>query len=238
MRFTRSLAWRRGRWLVGCPPAIGLATLKACLKLWLGFSPKTSGVFSAGNGPCARAPILGVALGNQPELLREFVRRATRITHTDPRAEQAALAVAWSAHLSASGVAAPHDVAGRLAKELGETAAELVSLIRQAASSVEAGQTTESFVADLKLGRGVTGFVLHTIPAVLHAWMRYPDDYAAAVQASSAAAATPTRPPRSSADRQGHASASKGSEAWRTGWPVARNLRQIARLGRELCEGS
>src|SRR3954471_4814661 len=87
-RFARSLAWRLRWWLVGCPPAIGLATLKACLKLWLGFGPNRSGVWSAGNGPCMRAPVLGVALENCPELIAEFVRRCTRITHTDPKAEQ------------------------------------------------------------------------------------------------------------------------------------------------------
>jgi len=239
VRFSRSLAWRLRWWLVGCPPAIGLATLKACLKLWLGFSPKTSGVVSAGNGPCTRAPILGVALGNQPELLREFVRRATRITHTDPRAEQAALAVAWSAHLSASGVTAPHDVAGRLAKELGETAAELVSLIRQAASSVEAGQTTESFASDLKLGRGVTGYVLHTVPVVLHAWMRNPDDYAAAVQTVIRCGGDTDSTAAIVGGLVGaHVGVEGIPDTWRNRlaeWP--RNLHWIARLGRELAKG-
>ena len=87
-RFARSLSWRLRWWLFGCPPAIGLATLKACLKLWLGFSPNRSGVRSAGNGPCMRGPILGVALGDRPEMLGEFLARSTRMTHTDPRAEQ------------------------------------------------------------------------------------------------------------------------------------------------------
>src|SRR3954462_4502701 len=34
--FTRLLARRLRWWLVGCPLGTGLATLKACLKLWLG----------------------------------------------------------------------------------------------------------------------------------------------------------------------------------------------------------
>src|SRR4051794_24419432 len=119
-RFARSLAWRLRWWLLGCPFGTGLATLKACLKLWLGFSPRNSGVWSAGNGPCMRAPALGVALGDRPVLLREFVRRSTRMTHTDPRAERAALAVAWAAYLSATGEHRPPEVSARLAAELGD----------------------------------------------------------------------------------------------------------------------
>src|SRR5829696_7451472 len=59
-RFVRSLAWRLRWWLLGCPLGIGRATLKACLKLWFGVPPDRSGVFTGGNGPCMRAPILGV----------------------------------------------------------------------------------------------------------------------------------------------------------------------------------
>src|SRR5258707_15774307 len=55
-RFLQSVAWRLRWWLLGMPFSIGKATLKACLKLWLGVAPRTSGVWSAGNGPAMRAP--------------------------------------------------------------------------------------------------------------------------------------------------------------------------------------
>src|ERR1019366_3437179 len=54
--FARSLAWRLRFWLLGLPAGVGFATLRAVGKLWLGFSPANSGVFSAGNGPAMRAP--------------------------------------------------------------------------------------------------------------------------------------------------------------------------------------
>jgi ADP-ribosylglycohydrolase len=238
-RFLRSLAWRLRWWLLGCPPAIGLATLKACIKLWLGFSPRSSGVWSAGNGPCMRAPILGVALGDRPESLRDFVRRATRITHTDPRAEQAALAVAWAAYLSSTGEREPQVVADRLVNELGDPAGELSQRIRRAADSAKAGQPTEAFAADLKLTRGVSGYVLHCVPVVIHAWLRFPEDYASAVRSVI----------RCGGDTDTNAAIVGGivgsrvgvegiPELWLTGlaeWP--RNLRWIARLGRELARG-
>src|SRR5262245_27993770 len=49
--FARSLAWRLRLWQLGLPAGAGRATMRAVLKLWLGFPPRYSGVFSAGNGP-------------------------------------------------------------------------------------------------------------------------------------------------------------------------------------------
>ena len=88
-RFARELAWRLRTWLFGLPAGIGLATLKATLKLWIGFSPHRSGVYSAGNGPAMRSPVLGATIADQDQL-RRLVRASTRLTHTDPKAEYGA----------------------------------------------------------------------------------------------------------------------------------------------------
>ena len=252
-RFARSLAWRLRWWLLGCPLGTGLATLKACLKLWLGFSPRHSGVWSAGNGPCMRAPILGVAFGDRPELLREFVRRSTRMTHTDPRAEQEALSVAWAAYLSETrfcrvptwdttlqglGIRPARLFETIVTKEVG-SGGELSDLIGRVVASAEAGQSTEAFAADLGFVRGVSGYVLHSVPIALHAWLRFPDEYALAVRSVIRCGGdTDTN----AAVVGGIVGARVGVEgippAWRTGlaeWP--RNLRWMARLGRELAQG-
>jgi ADP-ribosyl-[dinitrogen reductase] hydrolase len=237
-RFVRSLAWRLRWWLVGCPPAIGFATLKACLKLWLGVSPDRSGVFSAGNGPCMRAPILGLAHGDRPDLLRDFVRRSTRLTHTDPKAEHSALAIALAAHLSATeATLSPVDTVERIAAGLESTAGELIDLLRRAARATD--QETEAFAADMKLGRGVTGYVYHTVPVVIHAWLQSPDDYARAIQAIIRCGGDTDT---TAAILGGIIGARVGVEGiperWRAGigeWP--RNLKWIDRLGRELAAG-
>src|SRR5688572_3354564 len=78
-RFLRSLAWRLRGWLLMLPAGIGSATLRAVVKLWLGVPPSRSGVYSAGNGPCMRAPILGVGFADAPDRLFELVRRSTRV---------------------------------------------------------------------------------------------------------------------------------------------------------------
>jgi ADP-ribosylglycohydrolase len=63
--FQRCPAWKLRLWLLGMPAGIGLATLKAILRLWLGFPPSRSGVWSAGN--CGELPEL-------PPGCREFHR--------------------------------------------------------------------------------------------------------------------------------------------------------------------
>jgi len=76
--FQKSLAWKLRFWLLGLPAGVGFATLRAILKLWLGFSPARSGVFSAGNGPSMRSSIIGAYFAENPELRSKFVSAATK----------------------------------------------------------------------------------------------------------------------------------------------------------------
>ena len=73
--FGRSLARQMRWWLIGVPAGIGLATLKAILRLWLGVPYTRSGVFSAGNGPAMRSALLGVYWGHDLSRLCELARR-------------------------------------------------------------------------------------------------------------------------------------------------------------------
>ena len=88
-RFTRSLAWRLRGWLLGLPASVGFGTLRALIRLWLGWSPERSGVNSAGNGPAMRAAILGACLGADevaaptPPDLRAAVGLAGPAQHLD-----------------------------------------------------------------------------------------------------------------------------------------------------------
>lgn len=189
-RFKRSLG-RRLRWWFACLPAgIGHATLKACLKLWCGFSPDRSGVFSAGNGPAMRSPILGACFGNDCDRLRAFVRASTRLTHTDPKAECGALAVAWATHRAAETRHTSPPMPAAFVAELrellaGEAASEaLLPSLDLLVVNHEAGKTIAEFAAAIGLGRGVSGYIYHTVPVALYAWLRHPNDYRSAVQAT------------------------------------------------------
>ncbi len=180
--FARDLACRLRGWLLGLPAGIGFATLRAILRLWLGWRPETSGVFSAGNGPAMRSAILGAAVTDR-ERLRALVRASTRLTHTDPKAEYGAYAVALAARL----VRERPEIDGpaylsELRADLPDEAAPLVDRIERAVASVAAGETTAEFATSQGWRRGVSGYVYHTVPVSLHAWLRRPSEYAAAVQ--------------------------------------------------------
>lgn len=176
--FASSLAWRLRWWLLGVPAGIGLATLRGVLRLWAGFPPDRSGVHSAGNGPCMRAPILGVVLADDPERCRAFVTASTRLTHTHPDALDAAWIVAIAAAESARAGSAPDPSV--LADALPESS-PLNSLLARTVESVGRGESTVEFARTLGLVGGVTGYCLHTVPVAIHAWLTHPKDYEAAV---------------------------------------------------------
>ncbi len=175
--FARSLAWRLRLWMLSLPPATGLATAKACIKLLLGLSPHRSGVRSAGNGPAMRTGVLGLLCRSDDELCA-FSRAAARITHCDERAEHGALAVAIAARAAAESTdhaAILKAFASDLERLLPE--GEMRAAIDDACASVRRGESIEAYADSLGCGQGVTGFVMHTVPVVLHLWMSDPADY-------------------------------------------------------------
>jgi ADP-ribosylglycohydrolase len=179
--FRRELARRFRFWLLGFPAGIGVATLRSVLRLWIGFRPEKSGVFSAGNGPAIRAAVIGAAL-DYPTLLRELVRASSRITHTDPKAEFGALAVALATQMaSQKGTVSGHDFLDQLSSLLAPEADELISLIRDAVNSIGDGQSTIAFAASLGLSNGVSGYTYHSVPIAIHASLSNQGDFRSAV---------------------------------------------------------
>lgn len=179
--FQRSLARRLRYWMLGFPTGAGSATLRAIIRLWIGVSPNRSGVYSAGNGPAMRAAILGVTI-DDVERLRAFVHLSTIITHTDPKAEYGAMAVALAANMASKKInVSPEDYLALLEQSLGAEGAELVKLLEQAAKSASAGDNTAEFADSLGLSKGVSGYMYHTVPVVLHAWFAHPEDYRAGI---------------------------------------------------------
>ena len=177
-RFTRDFGWRLRGWLLALPAGIGMATLRSILKLWLFIPAQWSGVKSAGNGPAMRAAVLGVAFGDDAEKLANLNRVSARITHRDERAEHGALTVAIAAHLSATTAArlsAEQFVQVMTARLPADSA--VLAAIRAVAASLARGEPASTFVGGLGSKNGVTGYMLHTLPAVLHVWLRHQDDY-------------------------------------------------------------
>ncbi|MFO0879913.1 MAG: ADP-ribosylglycohydrolase family protein [Gemmataceae bacterium] len=180
VRFRQALGWGLRGWLLTVPAGIGKATLLACLKLCLGFPPTHSGVHSAGNGPAMRAALLGVFLGDDLPRLRCFVLACTVITHTDRRAELASRWIALAAHHGAQGL--PPETFLAVARQEAADSADLLTLLDQIEQHLARQADVAEFAAALGLTRGVTGYILHTVPVVLYAWLRWPGEFRRAVE--------------------------------------------------------
>ena len=197
-------------------------------------------MFSAGNGPAMRSPIIGVALGNSKEQMVAFVRRSTRLTHTDPKAFHGALAVALAAHHAASRADASADAyLAELESVLAnDGATEFLALARRAADSASRGEAVADFAAAIGSKGGVSGYMLHTVPCVLQVWFRYRNDYPTALHAIIAAGGDTDT---AGAILGGIIGAGVGKQgipdAWLRGiveWP--RSVEWIERLGHALAE--
>ncbi|WP_436717363.1 ADP-ribosylglycohydrolase family protein [Roseiconus lacunae] len=180
-KFTRRFARRLRWWILALPAGVGKATARSGIKLWLGASPERSGVFSAGNGPAMRAAILGAALKDVPSILG-FVRASSRLTHSDPKAEYGAIAVALASKHSRDNATVDANLwLDEVVDAVGEGGAELIDLLSKSIRSVAAGETTQTFANSLGLDRGVTGYTYHTVPVAIHGWLSNPKDFRNAV---------------------------------------------------------
>lgn len=228
-RFARSLAWRLRCWLLGLPAGIGRATLQGIVRLWLGFPPERSGVYSAGNGPAMRAPLLGVCLGDDFDRLRAYVRASTRLTHTDPRAERGALLVALAARHGAR--RGPHGVHAesylREARELlpGDDD-ELADLLDRVAEHLRRRAPAVELADALGLRWGVTGYVYHTVPVALYGWLR-----ARRLPQCGGGGDRPRRRHRHHRGHRGCISRGHGG-GWRHPWRVAGRPDRVAAVSR------
>ncbi len=198
-RFRRSLAWRLRWWFLAGPVGIGRATLLACLRLWFGVPSHKSGVKSAGNGPAMRAAIVVAAAGNpqDPDWGQEpgihttwapgffpWIGDSTRLTHCDRQADLGAIEVCMTTLRVLQGRGKPINPslfgfwlgnAGYDGSDLGRN----LDVIRPA---YEANKSVGEFAAELKLTRGVTGYIAHTVPVAIYAFLKHPDDYRTAVE--------------------------------------------------------
>ncbi len=181
-KFIRSLAWRLRWWLLALPAGVGLATLKSIVRLWIGFSPDSSGVFSAGNGPAMRSAIIGAFFADAPESIDTFTEASTRITHTDPRASVGARAVAQLA-----GLIVREDLEQRpsekrfitFLKNISSTDEEWLALVLKIENAIKANSDVHQFAQSIGAEKGVSGYIYQTVPVVLYAWYHHFDDFEA-----------------------------------------------------------
>ena len=239
-RFQAVLARRLRLWLLCLPAGIGLATLRSIVRLWLGLRP--SGVFSAGNGPAMRSAIIGVYFASDAAARRAHVEASTVLTHTDPLALSGALAVAEIAARLASGEWAERP-----------TPEDLVAVLRSL-SSQAAWQETVQFIqecceapAPLSLAverfgsrRGVSGYVLRSVPFAIVAWHHHFGDYRATIETITQAGGDVDTVAAIAGALAGISTGPEGMpETWRAGlldWP--HSLDYLQRLAAALADSA
>lgn len=183
--FSSRLGWSLRGWLLSLPAGIGMATGRAIFKLWLGFPPHKSGVFSGGNGAAMRVAPIGAIFADDGDKLAEYVRASTRITHTDPRAEIGALAVAkvvaWCFQTGAKERIKYEDLF-ELLRSCADNP-EWNGLLHKMAVAITEEKSVVEFADSLGQQKGVSGYVYRTVPVALYAWYHHFGDFEATLSA-------------------------------------------------------
>jgi ADP-ribosylglycohydrolase len=122
-----------------------------------------------------RSGIIGAYFFDDPIRRKEFVSAATRLTHTDPKAEVAALAVAEAA---AWAVVRPQRLQEWASKLSGFGGGEEWAVIcRKLEQGLKEGTSVLFFADALGLRNGVSGYAYHSVPVALYAWLRSPNNF-------------------------------------------------------------
>jgi putative RNA 2'-phosphotransferase len=213
---------------------VGFATLRAILKLWLGFSPSRSGIYSAGNGPAMRSALLGVFFAGDPERRWAYVRASTQCTHTDPLAESAAQAVAETA----AWLVTESEDLGALCETLCacSTAAGWTDAMGTLFEALAGSAKVSDFALALGAGAGVSGYCLKSVPVAIYAALRHRHDFRTAIsEAISCGGDTDTVAAITGALVGAHVGPDGLPEEWLRGlrdWPLSRPVLQA--LGEKL----
>ncbi|MGL4463274.1 MAG: ADP-ribosylglycohydrolase family protein [Planctomycetia bacterium] len=167
-------------WFLRLPFGVGLATIKACVRIGLGF--RRSGVRSAGNGAAMRAAVVGVFFHDQSDQRAAFGRALAESTHTDPRAVEGALYVA---ELAAAVVASPAASPAKCQAAARQVVADpqLAAAIDRAAEMAVEGASTAQAAGVC----GTSGFIIHTVPFATFLFLRFGDDPAPALSEAASA---------------------------------------------------
>ncbi|MEB3337982.1 MAG: ADP-ribosylglycohydrolase family protein, partial [Leptolyngbyaceae bacterium] len=123
-----------------------------------------------------RSAIIGAVFADSPTQLADFVRASTTLTHTDPRALTGAQAIAaltaWAIQHPAQGLLEPEvlQILGTLAHP---TDLEWQQLLAKLHTAYQSHLSVKEFAERLGLLEGVSGYIYHSVPVAIYAWMRH-----------------------------------------------------------------
>ena len=174
--FSRRLAWCLKLWLLSLPAGIGLATLRSIMRLWLGYSPSKSGVYSAGNGAAMRSAIIGAYFAHNTNLLEQFVTSSTRMTHTDERALIGAKAIAYlTAYIIREDLNQPPELEKleELLQSIDNNEPKWIKRVNQLISSLRHNLSVSEFAEVIGQRQGISGYVYNTVPMAIYSWYHH-----------------------------------------------------------------
>lgn len=174
--FQRSLGWKLRWWFAGLPGGVGMATAKACLKLWFGFPVSKAGVNSAGSGPAMRSAIIGAFFATDANKRNEFVLASSRLTHRGWQSEVAAQAVAECVALAVRETQ-PAVTQVLAALRALSVESEWQAIVLRMETDLAARGSVADFARTMGLERGVSGYALHVVPVAIYSWLRHPNNF-------------------------------------------------------------
>lgn len=154
------------------PSGLSSTTLRSSIEMLFG---KSTGLYSAGVTPVLRAPVLGIIFHSNMLTLQRFLKEVTSITHTDPKplfgAVLIAVATIEAIQQKESGIDEFLDIFNDATE--GFDTLDLSNLVRKAYISGQQNEDAATFAVSIGLGSGVTSYVYHIVPVVMHAWFRH-----------------------------------------------------------------
>ncbi|WP_373480937.1 ADP-ribosylglycohydrolase family protein [Geminocystis sp.] len=184
--FVKRFSWCLKWWLLSLPAGVGLATLKSIIRLWLGFSPDKSGVYSAGNGAAMRCAVIGAYFAHNLPKLDIFLTLSTKITHSDPRALIGAKAIAYiTAWIVREDLKECPDIDElevilRLVEDKEE---EWLNLTNQLLYALKQGLSVAEFAELMGQEKGISGYVYTTVSIAIYAWYQHFGNFRDALEA-------------------------------------------------------
>jgi ADP-ribosylglycohydrolase len=153
------------------------ANLRACKHLSTGRAWTKSGVFSSGCGAAVRMPPLGLYFHDSPDALARAALDACSITHTEPRARAASIAVAYlvARLVQANDRSSPGDQVLETADRVASVDPDTAGVLRWVT------QITHLSSEEALFELGTSADAIEAIPAAIFCFLKHPKQFSSAV---------------------------------------------------------
>jgi len=156
------------------------ANIRACKHLSAGRPWTKSGVFSGGCGAAVRMPPIGLFFFRCPEALIRAALDACMMTHTDPRARSASVAVAYlvARLVQSNEKSSPGEQVLETADKVASLDQDMAAMLRWVTQMLHLNPEEALFEI------GTSSDAIETIPAATYCFLKYPRNFQNAVLAA------------------------------------------------------